>query len=448
MENKPPFPEDFEKRVKQDAFLGTELLEALQGNSPTSIRVNPFKSYQQQTGQTIPWCQEAYYLDERPRYVADPHFHAGAYYPQEAGSMMLDKVLRQLELPENPLVLDLCAAPGGKSTLIASFLKGQGILVCNEIISSRAQILKENISKWAAGNVVVCNNEPTDFQKLPNYFDLIAIDAPCSGEGMFRKDPNSRKEWSEANVLHCSKRQQDILSDCWSALKEGGYIIYSTCTFNANENEQNVEWMLANFDVELITCDFSPFKAGRSGIGAYSLPSLVQGEGFFLAVLRKKGEQVPGKHRSSGKNWARVSTSEISRMLPEIPSDGFDFWKWRDRYFAIHEGKMSALLPILEEMRIVHCDTEIGEFIRNKFIPEQTLAMNHQLSKNFDRISLNHESALRYLKGETFPLLQKSGLYIVEYEGSHLGWIKHLGNRFNNLYPKKWRIRISLDAIS
>ena len=277
------FPEAFEKRVKNDPFLGESLLNALNEKPPVSIRFHPHKIHTELTDAPIvKWCTDAVYLNERPKFTLDPLFHSGSYYPQEAGSMIIGEILTAIELPDSPKILDLCAAPGGKSTLIASFLNNDGLLVANEVIQSRSRILKENLTKWGYTNTMVTNNDPADFNRLPHFFDVVVVDAPCSGEGMFRKDPTAREEWSEANVSLCAGRQKRIIHDVWSALKPGGYMIYSTCTFNAIENEGNVEWLMEEFGAELVQWPI-PDEAmlGRNGIGVYFIPGKTESEGFY-----------------------------------------------------------------------------------------------------------------------------------------------------------------------
>jgi len=256
------FPLAFAERVSKDKFLGDKLLQTLNTEAPTSIRYNKAKLSNnliiQQSNSPIAWCEFAYYIAERPVFTKDPLFPAGVYYPQKAGSIMLGKVIKQLDLPEEPIFLDLCAAPGGKSTLIASFLNEKGLLVSNEVIQARSKILAENLIKWGNTNTVVTNNDPKDFQRLPELFDVIVVDAPCSGEGMFRKDIKARAEWSEGNVDLCAGRQKRIVMDVWDSLKVDGYLIYSTCTFNEQENEANIEWLLNETNAELPHLDFPP----------------------------------------------------------------------------------------------------------------------------------------------------------------------------------------------
>jgi len=252
-------PQDFLNRIVANPLFGEKLASALDETPPISVRINPEKENGiQENTKKVTWCDDGFYLETRPSFTLDPHFHAGCYYPQEAGSMYIDAVLKSLELPEEPVCLDLCAAPGGKSTLIASFLKNKGVLISNEIIRTRAHILAENLTKWGFSNTLVACNDPKEFNNFPHLFDLVLIDAPCSGEGMFRKDPQARDEWSLESAQHCAIRQQKILADVWDSVKENGYIIYSTCTFNPAENEENIAWMLENFDCEI--CPLPAFE--------------------------------------------------------------------------------------------------------------------------------------------------------------------------------------------
>lgn len=438
-------PSAFVERVAQDPFLGTSLIESLDKEQPTAIRINASK------GTTvfgelekIPWSQNGFYLEERPVFTLDPHFHGGSYYPQEAGSQFIDYILRRLELPESPVILDLCAAPGGKSTLIADFLNGKGILLANEVISNRSRILKENLTKWGAQNTFVSNNDPADFEPLKNTFDCILIDAPCSGEGMFRKDPDARNEWSVESVNLCASRQKRIVMDVWDSLKPGGYLIYSTCTFNAQENENNVEWILSQTDSTLVPMDIPFAKKGRKDIGYYALPSELKTEGFYVVVLQKYGEERVQKNKSKKK-------SALTRLKPDTwfnqwVTSGSEFIQWNNYVFAIPPFSSELAETLHNQLRIIKLGTEMGEISRKGLIPNEALALDAAiLSPEVPDIALNREQALHYLKGETFSLEGKQGFYTVSFEGTKLGWIKHLGNRFNNLYPKEWRIRMRID---
>jgi 16S rRNA C967 or C1407 C5-methylase (RsmB/RsmF family)/NOL1/NOP2/fmu family ribosome biogenesis protein len=440
------FPSDFVSRVLSDEFLGGEkLLSALNTDSPVSIRRNPFKSKADLSVLSpVTWCESAYYLTERPSFIKDPLFHAGAYYPQEAGSMYLDAVLKQLSVPEQPRVLDLCASPGGKSTLLASWMAGKGLLVSNEVIHARSKVLKENMTKWGVSNSVVTSNDPSDFERLPNYFDVIVVDAPCSGEGMFRKDKDARKEWSTDNVQLCVARQKRIVMDVWDALQSGGYLVYSTCTFNADENENNVRWFLTETDSELVSFSTNELKSGREGIGCYALPSEVQTEGFYIAVLQKRGE---GKQRKlTAKKKADLSSFAVEKLSNLYFSAENSVLQWKDFLFSVPKVFVEDIYYIYSNLHTIKLGTEIGEVTHKGWNPKEGLALNSSLLvAGVSRIELPLEQMLSYLQGDTFYLEGKQGYYLVTYQNEPVGWIKHLGNRFNNLYPKEWRIKMRLD---
>lgn len=435
----------FEKKVKSDPFLGVKLLESLNEDPPISIRKNQLKENVVFGGENpVYWCKNAFYVQERINYTLEPLFHAGCFYPQEAGSMLLDHVLRTIELPEAPKVLDLCAAPGGKSTLIASFLNGKGLFVSNEVINQRARILKENLVKWGYSNCIVTNNDPSGFERLSGYFDVVVVDAPCSGEGMFRKDKDARGEWSPENVDLCSGRQKRILSDVWTSVAENGYLVYSTCTFNEMENEQNVKWFLDEFEAELIKLDMpETITVGRDGVGFYGIPGVSRTEGFYIAVLRKKSYEAPGNIRKY-KHGNLTVIKDLEEIKKFCHTEGSTFFQWQDKILAVPDEYEHDFKYIQSNFHIVKLGTTVGEITRKGINPLQELAMNPKLLNYDSRIELSRKDALRYLHGDTFPLEGQQGYQILTYQSEPLGWIKHLGNRFNNLYPKEWRIRMDV----
>jgi NOL1/NOP2/sun family putative RNA methylase len=441
-----PFPQDFEYRVKNDPFLGEALLDSLNAAAPISVRLHPLKIKPTlDEVARVNWCEEAVYLKDRPVFTLDPLFHVGCYYPQEAGSMVLQRILNELELPEEPNILDLCAAPGGKSTLIASFMENRGLLVSNEISSSRARILKENLTKWGYTNTMVTNNDPTDFERLPHFFDAVVVDAPCSGEGMFRKDPNARNEWSQANVDKCAIRQKQIVSDVWEALKPGGWLIYSTCTFNEQENEQTVQWMMDELDAELVEWNVpGELTLGRNGLGAYCIPGRTEAEGFYIALLRK-GEGTVQRTRFSRKKEFRRQ-KDVSVVSEFVKLEGIHIINWNEQLIALPESHEENMLHVQAQLRIVKMGTFLGELTRKGIIPNEELAFNPFLLAYAQRIELDRNQALKYLHGDTFSLAIQNGYHIATYQQEPLGWLKQVGNRFNNLYPKEWRIRMNIGS--
>jgi len=437
-------PADFTRRVLNDPFLGSPLIDALNTEPPVSIRHNPWKkkSVLPEAG-NIPWSPNGRFLTERPVYTLDPLFHAGCYYPQEAGSQLLSSVLAALELPEEPVVLDLCAAPGGKSTLIASHLNGKGLLVSNEVIQQRSRILKENLTKWGATNVLVSNNDPADFSALPGLFDCIVVDAPCSGEGMFRKDHQARNEWSESNVDLCAARQRRIVMDIWNSLKEDGYLVYSTCTFNTQENEENVAWFARETDAEIVRIPLPYGKEDRAGSGWYALPNELDTEGFYISVLRKR--VASGGKIKPVRNPKLSVAKDLSGLQGFVETNGLTILQWQDYQFGVPASFAALILQLHYHLRIIQVGTELGEVTRKGLIPHEALALNPFVRHpELPRIELDKDQALSYLHGDTFQIAGRHGFQLMCYEQEPLGWIKHLGNRFNNLYPKEWRIRMNV----
>ncbi|MCE2713383.1 MAG: hypothetical protein LW688_12725 [Cryomorphaceae bacterium] len=443
-EAKIELPKDFIERVTNDCYLGSVVLDALELISPVSIRLNPLKCLPDlELQKRIIWCDQAWYLANRPNYTLDPLFHAGCYYPQEAGSMTLDLVLRSLDLPSDPVILDLCAAPGGKSTLITSYLHGRGMLVANEIIAPRASILRENLSKWGADNTIVTNNSPKDFNRLPHFFDVIIIDAPCSGEGMFRKDHQSRTEWSEKNVVNCASRQKEILQDSWETLIPGGYLIYSTCTLNRIENEDIMLWAMETFGAipEKLNMP-ETISPDRIDLGWYCIPGISESEGFYICVLKKPTEELMVRR----KNRSSLKKLNASKEILELVKDEKMIFYQRDEWiYGINQTHEERMLFVQSVMKVLKFGVAIGQIAKKGIIPSEELALSADLmSDEIATIELTRLEALKYLKGETFPKSGKDGWTIATYKGQGLGWIKQIGHRFNNNYPKEWRIRMKI----
>ena len=361
-------------------------LHSFEEETPVSIRLNPMKlsegKYQMEDA--VPWCRNAYYLAKRPNFTFDPLFHAGCYYVQEAASMFLDEVLCQLSIINCQLSIDLCAAPGGKSTLLRSALPADCVLYSNEPMQKRASILLENVTKWGYKNHHVTNLYPRDYRKSKMKFDLILCDVPCSGEGMFRKDEATIKEWSPQNVEKCWQLQREIVSDAWASLNDGGILIYSTCTFNTKENEENVRWILSEFDAEVVPIETKPeWNITGSLLQDFDepvyrfIPGITRSEGLFMCVLRKGGE--------------RSKRDDV-------------------------RGKMDRL---------------------------RTMTSDFNLQPSAVKVELSYPQALAYLRREALALPSDTPLGIVEvcFMGHPLGLMKNIGNRANNLYPKEWRIK-------
>ena len=432
------------------------------GQQVTSIRFNPFKS-SIVNGQcvvknpvhhspltihsTIPWTNHGYYLTERPSFTFDPLFHAGTYYVQEASSMFLEQALKQtVDLTKPIKVLDLCAAPGGKSTHIQSLISKDSLLVSNEVIRSRANVLKDNIIKWGCENVMVTNNDPGDFSKLENYFDVIVVDAPCSGSGLFRRDAEAIKEWNENNVALCSQRQQRILADVWPSLKENGILIYSTCSYSKQENEEIMDWMMTELTGE--SCQLSVLsewgiisvQSNNGGYGYRFWPDKVKGEGFFLACFKKSDGENDDLFRYRKKPEA-VTKKETEFIREWVKTEDKEFIKHENTVYAwpVHLVKNFSFL--LEQLRVIYSGVLVGELMRDKLVPAHSLAMSIITSENKREIALDYSQAIQYLQRKELVIkAENKGWHLVTYQGCQLGWVNVLPNRINNYYPKELRI--------
>jgi 16S rRNA C967 or C1407 C5-methylase (RsmB/RsmF family)/NOL1/NOP2/fmu family ribosome biogenesis protein len=445
-------PQDFIDRVEtQFGNAANGFTAALANNPVLSVRLNnakPANIFSAQ--QPVPWCDQGRYLKERPLFTLDPLFHAGCYYPQEASSMFLHHVLTHI-LPntEDAFVLDLCAAPGGKSTLIASYLNGDGLLVANETIRARANILAENCVKWGYPNVFVTQSDPSRFSQLPGFFDVVVVDAPCSGEGMFRKDEKARTEWSVANADLCAARQKRIVADVWPSVKEGGYLVYSTCTFNPAENEDNITWLLNQFDAEVVSFNVPPewnieqLPIG-DGFGCAFYPHKVLGEGFFCAIVRKTGSEVLPNQARRDKKGTKGNFPKID--LPAGLLANQSLYKVIAHFndlVAVPSALVDAFQSISSALYLIQAPITMGVIIKGDFVPNQALAMSIARGDAFSMMELSKDVALNYLRGDTdLGVDIPKGWFMVGYEGFALGFVKGIGNRINNYYPKEWRIRM------
>ena len=416
--------------------------------APVSVRHNPGK-INNFFGDPVPWCLHGRYLQERPVFTLDPKLHAGAFYVQEASSMFVEQAVRQsTDLSKSLNVLDLCAAPGGKSTHLLSLLSKDSLLISNEVIRSRATILSENIQKWGHDNVIVTHSDPSNFGRMPGFFDLILLDAPCSGEGLFRKEPGAMREWSLPNVDHCSVRQKRILSDVWPALKPGGILIYSTCTYNEKENIENISWHHSKNNAESIklslekTWGISTTEKGDC-IGYQLFPHRVNGEGFFISVLKKTEGSSPSKSRL--KDTLHYPTKDqINGLCPWISGPASQcFFLHHETIRMIPGMRVNELQYALNHLNVLVAGTAVAEITKNKLVPDHALALSQKLLKeNIHRISVNREEALDYLRKNSTNLpTTQLGFALIEFEGLGLGWVNVLQNRYNNLYPANWRVK-------
>ena len=443
-------PIDFQRMMTE--HLGKEeyerLAEALALPAPTSIRINPQKNAQPSSFHfqlsPVPWCREGFFLEERPSFTFDPLFHAGCYYVQEASSMFLAHVLK--EYVNGPVTaLDLCAAPGGKSTLALSELPEGSVLIANEVVRQRANILAENIIKWGNPNCIVTNNYAEDFGAFSDVFDLIICDAPCSGEGMFRKDPASIGEWSLSNVDTCWRRQRDIVQDIWHTLKEDGLFIYSTCTYNPLEDEENVAWIAKTLGAEVLSCHPLP-EWGLTEKNTHFYPHRVKGEGFFISVLRKTASQdgvKMGKKHKADKKPSKVP-AELKGWLRD--SSAFTLYEDKDSFWAFPTPHLNLLKQVQHTLKVLHAGIEMATSKGKSLQPCHSLAMsNHLNTEAFPMVEVDEPQAIAYLRTEALQLPDDTprGYVLITHQGHPLGFAKNIGNRANNLYPQEWRIRKS-----
>lgn len=440
---KSQFPVDFER-----------FIEAINLTPSVSLRINPRKYTLPQNITRVPWSNTGLYLEERPSFTLDPLFHSGAYYVQEASSMFIEQAFRQIENNGNRVVLDLCAAPGGKSTHLLSLMDQSDLLVTNEVIRTRVSVLNENIRKWGHQNVVVCNNDPSDFSSLEGLFDVILIDAPCSGEGLFRRDPSAIEQWSVDNTNLCATRQRRILADIWPSLKNGGYLIYSTCTFNPAENEENLQWLAQNKELESIRIPLHPDWGVEEieHIGLYGyrfLPHKVKGEGFFLTLIRKK----EGSDYFSLPKKTKTRLEKMPKQFNEIRSwlttPNSDYFAKGEFLIAFPEDKTPLLNALMEQLRVISFGLPVAQFKKNDLLPEHTYALSVDRNVSlFPTVELDLREALLYQRKEEIrvPSTEK-GWLLVQYQDVPLGFVKNLGNRSNNYFPKEWRIRMNLPEL-
>ncbi len=434
-------PEQFVIRTKHILKDDWPLLqESLNTPPPVSVRVNNKTPLCYDS--SVPWCESGYYLPERPSFTFDPLFHAGAYYVQEASSMFVQQALLQ-HVRRDAVMLDLCAAPGGKSTLLSQYLGNEGLLVSNEIIRQRAHVLSENIQKWGNGNALVTNNKPSDFSCLTHLFDAILVDAPCSGEGMFRKDPNSINEWSVANVELCAARQREILEDVWQSLKPNGILIYSTCTYNTEENEDNVAWIMQELEAEYLPLEVhEDWNITETNLGYHFYPYKTQGEGFFLAVLRKKAAPISELKPKKNDFLKTIKCpSDVESWIEE--PEKFTFVSIDNQCNMISNRYVDEIKLINARLNCILLGTEVFITKGKSLIPCHGLALSKALNrKKMTIFEANYETAEAYLRTDVLYLSDLPlGYILITYQHIPIGWVKNVGNRCNNLYPNEWRIR-------
>lgn len=449
-------PVQFREEIKKLLHEGEaeEFFQSIETDPTVSIRLNTSLFSREaldgkllgiQTDGEVPWAKNGLYLKERPHFTSDPLFHAGCYYVQEASSMFLEQAVKRC-VSGPVMALDLCAAPGGKATHLCSLLPEGSLTVTNEINRGRANILAENMIKWGRSGIMVTNDTPERIGDSTLSFDIILADVPCSGEGMFRKDAESVSEWSIQNVRMCAARQRDILRAVWPALKPGGYLIYSTCTYNTLEDEDNVAWLTEEFNAEPVEIEVSKSwnitgdLSGRALPVYHFMPHRTRGEGFFMSLLKKPGD-----------------LAGISRKKADYDRKGADgiFRNWvreHERFRFEVKGSSVIAMPseLSEQMKLVSTELntlvpglEVAIMKGHEWVPSHPLSMSTELRKDcFCSVNLSREQALSYLHLDALKLDDcEKGYVLVMYDDVPLGFVKNLGKRANNLYPQHWRIR-------
>ena len=420
------------------------LVEAITSTEPSvAVRVNDARGANvPDEARRVPWCNQGYYLNDRPAFTFDPDWHAGRYYVQDASSMFISHVIKHL-IHEPVRYLDLCAAPGGKTTAALQALPTGSLVVANEIVPPRARVLADNIIRWGNPHCVVTSNAPAQIGKLTHFFDVIATDVPCSGEGMMRKDDEAVSQWSPQLVEQCAERQRGILTDAWNALRPGGLLIYSTCTYNRQENEEIADFIvreLGAVSLEVpIEEDWNIHPAIVSDCHCYRfMPHRVDGEGLFMAAFRKDGncqrQDIRCKEKNAkkcdeiGKNWLldpnNFSIEQLGDLFVAVPAE------WRNEVAALRAS-----------LNVLHADIELATVMGRKTVPHHALALSTARAAGaFPVCEVDYPTALRYLRGESITVDGPRGYVLVAHEGAILGFANNLGSRANNLYPKPQRI--------
>lgn len=443
-------------------------ITSLHAPTPVSVRFHPGKCPEPALDEETPCCPLGRYLPVRPVFTLDPSFHAGAYYVQEASSMALWCALEQVSgIKKGLRILDLCAAPGGKTTLMADFYGEESLIVANEIHRGRVHVLRDNVIKSGYANILISNNTAADLGKCIGFFDLILVDAPCSGEGMFRKDPNACTEWSPEAVQACSVRQQDILRSILPALKENGVLLYSTCTYNTIENEGTLEFLASTKQLESIPLNMPPNATERkspSATGYQFYPHKMRGEGFFISAFKKITKE-PAQQIRKFTSKLQISNKKTKEQLrAQWCADGpvNMITDIAENNHLLIESFTEEALFLSSLLRLMHCGVNAGTFRKDVFIPHHNLALSHWVHPATPRILVNREEALKYLKKEQFSAeTQKNGWHLITYIGNHLeelevkqkgkeigkfnlGWAKNIGTRINNYLPGEFRIRMQI----
>lgn len=444
---KPEFKRYLEEAIGSDkAHIA---FSAFNEPASVSIRLNPFKKISFLGGKQVVWSKYGLLLNERPIFTLDPHFHAGAYYVQDSSSMFVGEVFRRYidkDKTASPcIVLDLCAAPGGKTTDLATSLRevygDNFLLVANEVVKQRATTLADNVAIWGDPNVIVTSADPSAFASLAGFFDVILADVPCSGEGMFRKDEQAQEQWSKSNVSLCQARQRRIVADVWPALKEDGLFIYSTCTFNRLENDDNVEWITRELGAEVLNVEL-PYEGIIKTTYGYSLvPGFVPGEGQYCSIMKKLSPQ-----KENHSKLKLCKTSPALKVYNKLFSEEVVLAQ-KGEMLVAQPARIASYINIVQQaLQLLVSGCAVGNLKGKTLIPSADLALSIVLDEDaFPSADLTKEEALAYLHRDVIYLPDAPiGFLRVKYEGSALGFVKNLGSRCNNLHPQSRRIRMDI----
>ena len=420
------------------------LIAAITATEPSvAVRVNEARGAAvPDAARRVPWCDQGFYLEGRPAFTFDTDWHAGRYYVQDASSMFIAHVIRHL-VHQPVRYLDLCAAPGGKTTAAIQALPAGSMVVANEIVPPRARVLADNVIRWGDSRCVVTSNAPTHFGKLTHFFDVIAADVPCSGEGMMRKDDEAVIQWSPTLVTQCAQRQREILTDAWQALRPGGLLIYSTCTYNRQENEDIADFIvneLGATSLEVpVEASWNIHPAIGSGCHCYRfMPHRVDGEGLFMAAFRKDGDSPTQVIRIKERTAKKLD--ETVKNWLSAPED-FVIEEQGDLLVAVPQDIRREVAAMRATLNVLHAGVELATVMGRKTVPHPALAMSSARAADaFPICEVDYPAALRYLRGESITVDGPRGYVLIAHNGAVLGLANNLGNRANNLYPKPLRI--------
>ena len=440
-------------RTQLGAEEAESLFAALDSVSPVAVRLNPAKCGEEgvwSNGEAIAWSKNGRKLKERPSFTLDTAFHAGAYYVQEAASQFIDYIIAGEEL-QGKRVLDMCSAPGGKTTIYSTAVGEDGLVVANEYVRSRANVLADNVRKWGMGNVLVTNNAPEHIAQFEGWFDMVAVDAPCSGEGMFRKEEVAREDWSEEAVKMCAARQLSIVREAWQSLRDGGLFIYSTCTFNEDEDEG----LLRAF-IEETGDVFEPSQSVeiddawgivKGEVGAFQtfrfFPHKTDSEGLFVAIARKAEpttQRTPKARKRVMQEVDKNSRKELAKWLQH--PDNYTFAMVADTIYAYPSVQFKAVQALSEGLTAIYSGVAMGQIFKGKLKPDWALSQYIGFERTAVAVEeVDEERALDYLRKRDIAVGDMAeGINLITHKGRALGFAKRVGARCNNLYPNSLKI--------